>query len=166
MRDPIGEQRQQDRHSARRRRRAPGRWRREDGQALLEFALVLPVLLLILTAILQFGLVFNKYITLTDAVRSGARELALGRGLDDPCDPAITQTVNSAVGTGLTSSEVTPTLTSPDTCGTGAVGSYTGGSEAQGDQATVQASLPYTINVFGFKFKPFTLTASASDAVE
>ena len=62
------------------------------------------MLLLILTAILQFGLVFNKYITLTDAVRSGARELALGRGLDDPCDPAITQTVNSAVGTGLTSS--------------------------------------------------------------
>ena len=38
----------------------------------MEFALVLPVLLVLVTAILQFGLLFNNYITLTDAVRSGA----------------------------------------------------------------------------------------------
>ena len=78
------------------RRGAGGRGWREDGQALVEFALVLPVLLVLVTAILQFGLLFNNYITLTDAVRSGARSLALGRGLSDPCDLAVTQTVNSA----------------------------------------------------------------------
>ncbi len=98
------------------------RSRREDGQALVEFALVLPLLLVLLTAILQFGLMFNNYITLTDAVRSGARTLALGRGLSNPCDAAVTQTVNSGTGINLPASSVSTTLTNPDTCGTG---SYT-----------------------------------------
>jgi Flp pilus assembly protein TadG len=62
-------------------RRAGGRLRREDGQALVEFAVILPLLLILVTGIIQFGLLFNKYITLTDAVRSGAQTLALGRGL-------------------------------------------------------------------------------------
>ncbi len=56
---------------------------------MVEFAIVLPLLLLLVTGIIQFGLMFNKYITLTDAVRSGARTLALGRGLSNPCDPAV-----------------------------------------------------------------------------
>ena len=47
---------------------------------MVEFALVLPVLLLVLLAILRFGLLFENYLTLTDAVRSGARTLAIGRG--------------------------------------------------------------------------------------
>ena len=54
--------------------------RREDGQALVEFALVLPILLMLATAITSFGLVFYHYITITDAVRAGARTLSLGRG--------------------------------------------------------------------------------------
>jgi Flp pilus assembly protein TadG len=145
-----------------------GRWRREDGQGLVEFAVALPVLLLLLTAILQFGLVFNKYITLTDAVRSGARTLALGRSLNggDPCDPAVTQTVNSASGTGLTANQVTTTLTSPDTCGSGSYPSRTGGNEVQGDQATVTATQTYNIKVFGFSVVSVPVSASASDAIE
>jgi Flp pilus assembly protein TadG len=146
-----------------------GTWRRlrsARGQALVEFAIVLPVLLLILTAILQFGLMFNKYLSITDAVRTGARTLALGRGLSDPCDPAVSQTVNSAVATGLTASEVTPTLTSPDTCGTGTYPNRTGGSEAQGDEATVSATYPYTVSVFGMPLFSFNLSASASDEIE
>ncbi len=59
--------------------------RREDGQALVEFALVLPILLMVATGITSFGLVFYHYITLTDAVRSGARTLSLGRGAPTPC---------------------------------------------------------------------------------
>ncbi len=141
------------------------RWR-EEGQAIVEFALVLPVLLLILTAILQFGLMFNKYLALTDAVRTGARTLALGRGLSNPCDPAITQTVNSAFATGLTASQVTATLTNPDTCGSGTYPNRTGGSEAQGDNATVSATYPYTVSVFGMPLFNLNLTAQASDEIE
>ena len=148
------------------RRRAWRRAWREEGQALVEFALVLPVLLLILTSILHFGLMFNKYLALTDAVRTGARTLALGRGLSDPCDPAVTQTVNSAFATGLTSSQVSTTLTSPDTCGSGSYPSRTGGSETQGNEATVSATYPYTVSVFGLPVFSLTLSATASDEVE
>lgn len=48
-------------------------WRREDGQNIVEFALLLPVLLLILMGIIQFGFIFAAYLTLNNAVREGAR---------------------------------------------------------------------------------------------
>ncbi len=57
---------------------------------MVEFALVLPVLLIVLLAIMKFGLLFENYLTLTDAVRSGARTLAIGRGTANACTPANT----------------------------------------------------------------------------
>jgi Flp pilus assembly protein TadG len=62
----------------------PHRHNREDGQAVVEFALVLPALLLVLLAILQFGIVFKDYLALTDAVRAGARKGAVSRYVADP----------------------------------------------------------------------------------
>jgi Flp pilus assembly protein TadG len=142
------------------------RLRRQDGQALVEFAIVLPILMLIVTGIIQFGGMYNTYITLTDSVRTGVRVLALGRGLSDPCDPAIAQTVNSASGTGLTASEVTASLVSPDTCGTGTYPNRTGGSMVAGDSATVTASHPYTLSIFGMPVFNIQLTATGSEAIE
>lgn len=46
----------------------------DRGQSLVEFALVLPPLLLVIVGIIQFGLIFGGYATLTSAVRDGARE--------------------------------------------------------------------------------------------
>ena len=40
---------------------------------MTEFALVLPVLAMLLFAVIQFGIVFNNYVTLTDATRAGAQ---------------------------------------------------------------------------------------------
>lgn len=55
-------------------RRGLGRLARDDdGQNLVEFALLLPVLMYILMGILQFGLIFASYITINNAVREGAR---------------------------------------------------------------------------------------------
>ena len=48
------------------------------GQALVEMALILPVLLLIIFGIIEFGRIFNAHITLTHASREGARAGALG----------------------------------------------------------------------------------------
>jgi Flp pilus assembly protein TadG len=151
--------------------------RREDGQSLVEFAIVLPVLLMLVTGIIQFGLLFNKYLTLTDAVRGGAQTLAEGRGLSDPCDRAVTQTVNSASSIGLTSGQVTlsftaqtPVPTPPPTtasnCGTGTYPSQTGGNENQADQATVTATQPFALAVFGLPLFSLNLSASSSDAIQ
>lgn len=46
----------------------------DDAQSLVEFALLLPVLLYVLMGIVQFGLLFNVYITMSNAVREGARD--------------------------------------------------------------------------------------------
>ena len=60
-----------------------GRWsngRRtgQKGQALVELALVLPILLLILMAIIDFGRVFHGFLAVTNGAREGARQASLG----------------------------------------------------------------------------------------
>ncbi len=47
--------------------------RAEDGQNIVEFALLLPLLMYILMGIIQFGFIFAAYLTLNNAVREGAR---------------------------------------------------------------------------------------------
>jgi hypothetical protein len=47
--------------------------RRERGQSIIEAAIVLPILLLLVAAAVDFGRVFDAYIVLTNAVREGAR---------------------------------------------------------------------------------------------
>ena len=47
--------------------------RREGGQSLVETAVVFPILILLLAAIVDFGRAFDVYIVLTNAAREGAR---------------------------------------------------------------------------------------------
>lgn len=56
-------------------RRVRARDRRgEGGQALVEFSLILTPLLLLLLGVVQFGFIFNAYITVSTAAREAARE--------------------------------------------------------------------------------------------
>lgn len=57
--------------------------RRDEGQALVEFALLTPFLLVFLVGILEFGRAWNAHIVVTQAAREGARKAAV-------YDPAIT----------------------------------------------------------------------------
>ena len=47
--------------------------RSERGSQLIEFALVLPLLLLVVLGIMDFGLLFQRYEAVTNAAREGAR---------------------------------------------------------------------------------------------
>jgi Flp pilus assembly protein TadG len=51
--------------------------KRDDGQALVEFALITPFLLLFLLGIIEFGRAWNEHQVLTDATREGARQAAM-----------------------------------------------------------------------------------------
>jgi len=55
------------------RRTSPGAPTHASGQSLVEFALVLTPLMLVLLGIIQFGFIFNSYVTMTNAAREGAR---------------------------------------------------------------------------------------------
>ena len=74
----------------------------DDGQALVEFALTLPVLLLIVTGILSFGVTLNTMLELTNAASAGARQFAFMRGQGgDACAVAV----STIVGAGTASAQ-------------------------------------------------------------
>ena len=54
------------------------RMKRSKGQSLVEFALVMPLLMLILIGIIEFGFMFSGYLSLTNASREAARVISLG----------------------------------------------------------------------------------------
>jgi Flp pilus assembly protein TadG len=57
----------------------PGARDRDRGATAVEFALLLPMLLLLIFGIIDFGRALNAQITLTQAARTGARLAALGQ---------------------------------------------------------------------------------------
>lgn len=59
--------------------RTIGRGTRTDsGAATVELALILPVLVMLITGIIFFGMLYNAQIQLSGAVRDAARSIALG----------------------------------------------------------------------------------------
>ncbi|BCZ45579.1 hypothetical protein psyc5s11_16460 [Clostridium gelidum] len=50
----------------------------QKGQALVEFTIVLPILMLLIMGIFQFGMMLNAYITIGNAAREGARTGIIG----------------------------------------------------------------------------------------
>ena len=83
----------------RRRRRS-----RSRGQALVEFALVLPIFMLILSGVLDFGFMLYSRMTVINASREGAR-LAV-TAADPTTIPSIVQGRVMAVSSGLVAANV------------------------------------------------------------
>lgn len=50
----------------------------EEGQSLVEFAILIPVLMIIIMGIFEFGFILNAYITINSSSREGARLASVG----------------------------------------------------------------------------------------
>jgi Flp pilus assembly protein TadG len=116
---------------------------------MTEFALVLPILAILLFGVMQFGIVFNHYITLTDAVRAGARKGAVGRHLQNP-EAAVLQSVRNAA-TDMDHDDLAITVKS---------------SWQQGSDVEVTATYPYSINLLGVVVKSGRLSSTTKERVE
>ncbi|MCL5677285.1 MAG: pilus assembly protein [Firmicutes bacterium] len=68
--------------------------RDEKGQSLVEFALVVPILLLLVLGIMEFGRAYSANLTLQNATREGARLAVTGA-----TDAQITQHVKDSAPT-------------------------------------------------------------------
>lgn len=80
----------------------------EKGTAAIEFALVAPVLLLMLLGAVQFGLFVGNYVMLTNAVNVGAMQFAISRSDTTPYSDTVSA-IKAAAPT-LTSANLTITL--------------------------------------------------------
>jgi len=74
----------------------------ERGAAAVEFALILPVLLLMVLGMLEFSRAYNTQISLSGAAREGARVMAIHDDADMAVEAAIAAapSVNPAVTSG------------------------------------------------------------------
>jgi Flp pilus assembly protein TadG len=124
----------------------------DEGQAVVEFAVILPVLLLVLFAILQFGVLFNNYIQVTAAAREGARKAATSRTLGVAGAESAATAAKSAAP-GLTTSNLGITYPNSPTF-------------VQGSDVKVQVTYPYSISIIGLVVSSGNLTASTTMRVE
>jgi Flp pilus assembly protein TadG len=125
--------------------------RSEDGQAAAEMAFVLPILAAVLLAIAQFGILFNNYITLTDATRTGARKAAVSRFSGDQGAAAITAVRSAA--SNLTPSKLDVSVTSDNW-------------NVPGSDVIVTATYPYDINILGWVVQSGSLTSTTKERLE
>jgi len=103
--------------------------RSESGASAVEFALVLPVLMMILFGIIEFGIALYQQSILTNASREGAR-LGIVQSV-----PAITTgQINATIDTYLTGAGITPGNVSRTIVAGGVTGS----------PVRVTLTLPYT----------------------
>ena len=125
----------------------------EKGQTATEFALVLPVFCLLLFGIIQFGIIFRDYVTLTDAVRAGARTAAVSRLESSPVAVVEASVRNSATG-------IDKPCSTPGLCVT------VSSTWQRGQDVTVEATYPYEINLLGFVAATGVLTSRTTERVE
>jgi len=116
---------------------------------MTEFAIILPILVVLLFGIAQFGIAFNNYITITDAARAGARKGAVSRNSSNPTGDCVSQVKASAADLDLTKLSVS--------CNS---------SWSIGSDVTVDVQYPYTISLFGMPVVSGNLHTVMKERVE
>ena len=127
----------------------------ERGQTLVEFAALLPVLCLLLFGIIQFGVVFHDYITVTDASRVGARKAAVSRFVEDSGASAEAAARQAAEGLddAIVEEPEFVTCDSDDW-------------ETAGSDVSCTVNYPYSIDVLGYVVADGTLTSVTTERLE
>ncbi len=128
---------------------------KEQGAVAVEFALLLPALLLLIVGMIQFGIIFNYYISVTHAAREGVRWAALHHVESEVQQKAIDAAPSlkpPLVQSDITVSNPAPTI------------------EDQGEPVTVTVSYQVPIDVpFMDSFFPggyLTLVTKATQRIE
>ncbi len=129
--------------------------RSDDGATLVEFALLVPVLVMLLFGLVEFGVAYDRQQALTGGAREGARVASIGK-----TDTEIEARVNAALGGTNFDGPITVAVTSTPAPGL----STTGPCDSTNSGATVdvdvsvdeQVSIPFVTD------RTVTLTAKGS----
>jgi Flp pilus assembly protein TadG len=118
---------------------------------MTEFALVAPIFVVLLFGIIQFGIIFNHYVTLTDAARAASRKGAVSRQVGDP--KGTCEAAGYAAGGNLKN----PGTDFKLTCSS---------SWAPGSELTVTATYPYSVSLMGWVVASGDLNTTMKERVE
>jgi Flp pilus assembly protein TadG len=124
---------------------------RQQGQSMAEFTLILPMLAILLFGIIQFGIAFNNYLAVTDAVRAGARQAAVSRSLPSGQRASTVESRVRSAANNLDQSKLNVFVTS---------------NWDPGTDVTVRATYPYSISLLGKVVKSGSLQSSTTERVE
>ncbi|HTS74490.1 MAG TPA: TadE/TadG family type IV pilus assembly protein [Gaiellaceae bacterium] len=126
----------------------------DDGQAIVEFAIVLPALMALLLAILQCGVAFSHYVTVTDAARAGGRQAVLMR-----VGSVTTSDVTAAVD------EAAPDLNASK-LGVSVTDASDPTFQTSGSTVQVTVTYPYSIDVLGWVVSSGNLSSTIAERLE
>jgi Flp pilus assembly protein TadG len=137
----------------------------EQGGALVETAVSMPIILLVMTGIFSFSVALHQKLALAEAVSAGGRVLAVARGESDPCQkatdaiyaaaPTLTKSNlkisyvldGAAVGSNVTSCPDNPNMT-------------------PGRTAQITATYPITVSIYGKSFGNLSLQTQIGEGIQ
>lgn len=130
--------------------------RRDDGQSLVEFALLTPILMIFVVAVIDFGLMLYTYQTITNAAREGARRAALADA--DITDAVVLQAVKTSLDPAVDTTKVQFVSEDGGGCAgmTGSTGGFVlvyacgwSGTPSTTEDATVSIQMDYQTMLLG-----------------
>jgi Flp pilus assembly protein TadG len=124
---------------------------RTRGQSMVEFTLILPVLMLMIFGIYQFGQTYSDYIQVTNAARTGGRKALVSRSDANGVADTVTAAQNATWW--LNKANMTVTVTP-------------GQPWVTGQTVTVTVTYPYSISLLGFVAGSGTLKSTTTVRVE
>jgi Flp pilus assembly protein TadG len=119
---------------------------------VVELACVLPLLMVLVLAVIQFGILFNNYETITDAARAGSRQAILLRISGGSPDLAAQAARTAASGLDPDKMNVTVSAT-PDW-------------KSSGNDVSVTVTYPYSIDLLGWVVQSGNLTSTMTERLE
>jgi len=137
----------------------------EEGSPLIEFAFVLPLMMLCVTGIFAFGIAIYNVLVLTQATGAGAKYLQqIRQTTSDPCADTLTA-IESAAPL-LKPSSISMTLSINGGAGvtaTSCASSTTALQAAQGNPVTVSTTYPCTLAIYGLNLGACQLSAKVTE---
>lgn len=120
---------------------------------MIEFALTLPILMLLVTAFVSFGKLLQQDLQLTDAVNVAAKELAISRAqTTDPCNLVYNVVTTAAPYLSFTSSDFSYTFNgnaqSGSSCSSSSTSTGAAGELVQGAPVTVTVQYPCSLSTY------------------
>ncbi len=114
----------------------------------MEFAIVANILLVLLLAIVQFGVVWSNYVTITDAAREGARRAVVNRSGGQATMVSAGVAAAKTAANGLNQANISVQVSSQS------------GTWNLGDPIQVTVTYPYSISILGVAVKSGYLSST------